>query len=73
MKTKIEIKSVFGKVLFSYEKEGNTIKETVEEAVRQGAYLGGARLEGARLGEFGFINGVDDILIIGPIGSRIAK
>ena len=64
MKTKIEIKSVFGKVLFSYEKEDNTIKETLEEAVKQGARLvraslvraslvsaslDGARLDGASL------------------------
>ena len=49
MKTKIEIKSVFGKVLFSYEKENNAIKETLEEAVKRGAYLGGADLGGAYL------------------------
>ena len=49
MKTKIEIKSIFGEVLFSYEKENNTIKETVEEAVKQGANLVGARLDGANL------------------------
>ena len=120
MKTKIEIKSVFGEVLFSYEKEDNTLKDTVEEAVLRGANLGyanlgdanledanledanleganlgganlgyanlrganlgyanlgdanlrGANLEDAFLGEFGVINGVEDILIIGPIGSR---
>ena len=33
MKIKIEIKSVFGKVLFALEKENNTIKDTIEEAV----------------------------------------
>ena len=49
MKTKIEIKSVFGNVLFSYEKEDNTIKETVEEAVSRGARLVGANLVGANL------------------------
>ena len=70
MKTKIEIKSVFGEVLFSYEKENNTIKETVEEAVSRGANLRGANLSSAFLGEFGFINGVEDILMVGPIGSR---
>lgn len=32
---KIEIKSVFGEVLFSYEKENNTIKDTVEKAVKE--------------------------------------
>ena len=28
-KTKIQIKSIFGKVIFEHEKEDNTIKETV--------------------------------------------
>lgn len=49
MKTKIEIKSIKGGVLFSYEKEDNTIKKTVEEAVRSGANLIGANLSGANL------------------------
>ena len=48
-KIKIQIKSVLGDVLFEYEKENNTIKDTVEEAVRQDAYLGGAYLGGANL------------------------
>jgi uncharacterized protein YjbI with pentapeptide repeats len=52
---KIQIKSIFGSVLFEYEKENNTIKETLQEAVKkgtnlEGAYLGGAYLEGAYLG-----------------------
>lgn len=42
MKTKIEIKSVFGNILFEFEKENNTIKETIEEAVKSGANLRGA-------------------------------
>ena len=33
MKTKIEIKSVFGSVLFELEKEDNTIKDTIIEAL----------------------------------------
>ena len=49
MKTKIEIKSIWGKVLFSFEKENNTIKDTVEEAVRHGASLDGASLYRASL------------------------
>ena len=49
MKTKIEVKSIFGKVLFEYSKEGNTIKDTLEKAVRGGAYLEGAYLRGANL------------------------
>ena len=53
-KIKIQIKSVFGYVLFEYEKENNTIKETLEKAVcknanLRGAYLTGAYLTGANL------------------------
>jgi len=44
MKAKIQIKSIYGKVLFEYEKENNTIKETIEEAVKQWAGLHGADL-----------------------------
>ena len=46
---KIEIKSVIGKVLFEYDCENNTIRKTLEEAVRRDAYLGGANLRGAYL------------------------
>ena len=49
MKTKIEIKSVLGKVLFEYEKEDNNIKDTLIEAVKRGADLRGADLYGADL------------------------
>ena len=49
MKTKIQIKTVFGKLLFEFEKEDNSIKETLIEAVRRGAYLQGADLQGADL------------------------
>ena len=49
-KVKFEIKNkLTGSILFEYEKEDNTLKKTVEEAVRVGAYLGGADLEGADL------------------------
>ena len=48
---KIEIKSRWtGNVLFQYEKENNTIKDTVIVAVKQGADLRGADLRGAYLG-----------------------
>ena len=46
---KIQIKSIFGEVLFECEKENNTIKDTVEEAVRQNVSLNGASLNGASL------------------------
>ena len=49
MKTKIEIKSIFGSVLFELEKEDNTIKDTIIEAVKRGADLSGADLSGAYL------------------------
>ena len=47
---KIQIKSrYFGSVLFEYEKENNTIKDTLIEAVKKGADLTGADLKGAYL------------------------
>ena len=49
MKIKIDIKSVFGNVLFSFEKENNTIKDTLVEANLEGANLEGADLRGADL------------------------
>ncbi len=49
MEIKIEIKSLLGKVLFEYSKEYNTVKDTLEEAVRRGANLRGAYLDGANL------------------------
>ena len=49
MKVKIQIKSVFGKVLFELEKENNTIKDTIVEAIKQGANLRSADLYGANL------------------------
>ena len=49
MVTKIEIKTVFGDLLFSFEKEDNSIKDTVEEAVKRDANLGDANLGGADL------------------------
>ena len=39
MKIKIDIKSIFGNVLFSFEKENNTIKNTLVEATLNGANL----------------------------------
>ena len=49
MKVKIQIKSVFGNVLFELEKENNTIRETLLEAIKQGANLRSANLCGANL------------------------
>ena len=47
---KIEIKTIWGDIIFTHEKENNTVKDTLQEAVRSGADLGGAYLRGADLG-----------------------
>ena len=49
MKTKIEIKSIFGDLIFEYEKENNTIKDTLLEAIDSNADLRDANLSGADL------------------------
>ena len=49
MKKKIEIKNIFGNVLFTHECEDNSVKITVEEAVRQDVSLCMANLHGADL------------------------
>ena len=61
MEIKIQIKSIFGSVLFEYSKENNTIKDTLCEANLRGANLceadlceanlRGANLRGANLCE----------------------
>ena len=47
--TKIEIKSIFGKVLFIYEAENATIKDAVEKAVKEKVSLIYANLRFANL------------------------
>ena len=49
MKTKIEIKDIFSNVLFTYECEDNSVKKTVEEAVKQDVSLCMADLRDADL------------------------
>ncbi len=39
MKTKIQIKSVLREILFEYEKENNTIKDTLLKAISESADL----------------------------------
>ena len=51
MKTEIEIESILGSVLFELEKENNSIKKTLEEAVNRGANLRFAYLREANLRE----------------------
>jgi uncharacterized protein YjbI with pentapeptide repeats len=46
---KIQIKSIFGSVLFEYEKEKNTVKDTLIEAVNKKADLSSADLKSANL------------------------
>ena len=50
MKATIQIKSRFGSVLFERDKENNSVKETLLEAVKSNAYLRSADLCGADLG-----------------------
>ena len=45
----IQIKTLFGKLIFEYESENNSIKETLLEAIKSGADLIGANLIGANL------------------------
>jgi hypothetical protein len=49
MKTKIQIKSLWGDYLFEFEKEDNNIKETLQEVIKSGADLSRAYLSGANL------------------------
>jgi len=49
MKTKIQIKSISGSVLFEYSKENNTIKETLLKAIKDNADLSNADLSNAVL------------------------
>ena len=50
MKVKLQIKNRYtGSILFEYEKENNTLRDTVVEAVIKKAYLQGADLRGADL------------------------
>ena len=45
----IQIKSIFDKVLYEFEKKENTIKQTIGFAIIEGADLIGADLRGADL------------------------
>ena len=80
---KIEIKSrLNGKLLFAHEAENNTLKITLEAAVKaranlaraslDGANLAGAYLAGAYLTNGEKLKGKRPILQLGPLGSRSA-
>ena len=64
--TKIEIKTIWGDIIVTHEKENNTVKDTLIEAVRSGANLCGAYLGE----EWGKLEKNTDIFIAGPLGSR---
>ena len=49
MKTKLQIKSIFGSLLFEYECEENSIKKTLEKAIKENADLSSADLRYANL------------------------
>jgi hypothetical protein len=58
MKTKIQIKSILGSLLFEFEKENNTIKDTLTEAITNRVDLQGADLQGADL-QGAYLRGAD--------------
>ena len=70
---KIQIKSIFGDVLFEYEKENNTIKDTLEKAIISGANLSWANLSGANISGVN-LSGANlndkKIISVSRIGSR---
>jgi len=49
MKTKIKIKSIFGKLLFEYNTENNSVKKTLLQALKQKVNLTEAYLREADL------------------------
>ena len=64
MKRKITIKSIFGKKLFEFEKEDNTIKDTVLEAIKKGAELRGVDLEGIKIKKANVFTGLYKYIVI---------
>jgi hypothetical protein len=48
-KTKIQIKTWFGKLIFEHESSGNSVKKTLLEAIKSDANLSGANLSGVDL------------------------
>ena len=58
VKTKIQIKSILGNILFEYENENATIKDAVIAAVKESINLGEAYLRGADLGG-AYLRGAD--------------
>ena len=71
MEIKIQIKSIFGSVLFEYSKENNTIKDTLCEANLREADLCEANLYGADLREADHNEGTAFLLSQCPDGAFI--
>ena len=69
---KIQIKSIYGSVLFEYEKENNTLRDTVIKAVKSGAYLSGANLSGVKIKKAIVFTGLYAYVVI-PIISEDGK
>lgn len=65
--TKIEIKTIWGDIIFTHEKENNTIKDTLQEAVKNGANLVGANLGGANLDDWGKLSLIPIYSLPGPL------
>ena len=55
MKTKIEIKSIWGSILFSYECEENTVKKTLLEGIKSNSDLRGSDLSNSENKEFAYL------------------
>ena len=71
-KVKIQIKCYFtGAILFEYESNGNTIKNTLIEAVSRGADLYGADLHGANLHGAKNYDYATALIVVAPEGSII--
>ena len=72
MKTKIQIKSIFGSVLFEFKKENNNIKDTVIEAIKRSANLRSANLSSAdlRYADLSYAKTDKRYIQISCIGSR---
>ena len=70
---KIQIKSIYGSILFEYEKENNTIKDTLLKAIESGADLRYADLRYADLNDANLNEGTFGVCINCPEeGSFIA-
>lgn len=69
MKTKIQIESIFEKLLFEIETKNNSIKKTIEEAIRQKVDLSGADLRGADLSDANLSGVKNKETAYVPIGS----